>query len=115
MDKKRILFFLVGCIGTRTAITALAYVGSPIILRALSCLALLFVLGWLWILFISPRTTGPEVSGERIWWNKLRPIHAILWSLFAYLAFQGDRRAWTILALDTLFGLIAFLCHHRLF
>lgn len=109
------LLFLIGCIGSRTAITALAYFGSPMILRALSYIALLFVIGWLWILFISPRTTGPEVFGGTIWWNSLRPVHAFLWGLFAYLAFQGDRRAWAILALDTLIGLVAFLCHHRLF
>ena len=70
------------------------------------------VLGWFYILFIGKRDTGREVFGEKIWWNSLRPIHMILWALFAYLAITGSRNAWIVLLIDTMFGLASFLIHH---
>jgi len=74
--------------------------------------ALLPVVGWFYIIFIGKRDTGLEVFGESIWWKSLRPIHMLLWAFFAYLAIIGSPRAWMILAVDTVFGLSAFLIHH---
>jgi hypothetical protein len=58
------------------------------------------------------RPTGAEAGG-RIWWNSLRPVHSLLYALFAYLAILGMQdKAWIVLITDTLLGLAAFYVHH---
>ena len=110
--KIRFYLFIFGCILSRLFITLLSSFAYGKILRAIGFLALIPVLGWLYIIFIGKRDTGLEVFGDKIWWNNLRPIHLGLWSLFAYLAINGNRRSWIVLLVDTLFGLFAFLLHH---
>jgi hypothetical protein len=108
----RVCLFMVGCMGTRFALTYLAkciplvylpIMGVPALAIALS-FATIYAMGW--------RKTGPEVRGDRIWWNSLRPIHAALWFTFAVLAFAGRRDAWIALLVDTLVGLTAFVFYH---
>ena len=110
--KIRFLLFLFGCIGSRLAFTALSAFASGWLLTVLGILALFPVFGWLYIIFIGKRDTGLEVFGGKIWWKNLRPVHLILWAFFAYLAITGNRKAWIVLLVDTLFGLSAFLIHH---
>lgn len=111
--QKRFLLFLFGCIAVRLLFTYLAYhFQNSKYLTYLGYLAIIPVIGWLWIMFIKPRDTGTEVMGDKIWWKPLRPIHTILYALFAYLAITGNKNAWVILLIDTLFGLSAFLYHH---
>jgi len=108
----RFLLFLIGCIGTRSAFTALSAYAEPSLLRILGFIALIPVVGWFYIIFIGKRDTGAEVFGEKIWWKSLRPLHMLLWLTFASLAIVGTKQAWIVLALDTLIGLIAFFWHH---
>jgi hypothetical protein len=75
-------------------------------------LAMIPVLGWFYLTFIGERNTGFEVLGDLIWWKNLRVIHMLLWGFFAYLALTGNRMAYVVLAVDTTFGLGAFLVHH---
>jgi hypothetical protein len=112
--KIRFFLFLFGCIGSRLAFTIVSAFASSFILRILGLIALIPVIGWLYIIFIGKRDTGLEVLGNKIWWKNLRPIHALLWGFFAYLAITGNRQAWLVLLIDTLFGLSAFLVHHWL-
>jgi hypothetical protein len=104
--------FLFGCIGSRLAFTAISAFASQAVLKFLGIIALFPVLGWFYIIFIGKRDTGLEVFGDKIWWKMLRPIHMFLWGLFAYYAISGNRNAWIILLIDTLFGLGAFIIHH---
>jgi hypothetical protein len=110
--KIRFYLFIFGCILSRLFMTLLSSFAYGKILRAIGFLALLPVLGWLYIIFIGKRDTGLEVFGGEIWWKNLRPIHVGLWSLFAYLSINGNRNSWIVLLVDTLFGLFAFLWHH---
>lgn len=110
--QKRLLFFLIGCIGMRTAFVIIAKKISLDYLPFLGYLAILPALGFTYIFITGSRTTGPEVMGEKIWWNNLRPIHAILYATFSYLAINKNANAWAVLALDVLIGLIGFLVHH---
>jgi len=110
--QKRFYLFLFGCIGARTVFTAAAAHASLPTLRIMGALALIPVLGWLYIMLIGERTTGPEVFGGTIWWQNLRPVHTLLWAGFAYRAIYGFTSAWRLLAIDTLIGLGAFLFHH---
>jgi hypothetical protein len=116
----RRVMFLVGCIGSRVALTGLAfYLGkhgvTPLLgLPPLQWLALGFVavaIAMLYFFATGTRTTGPEVMGGAIWWNWLRPIHALLYLVFAYMAMQPTLSvdAWKCLAADTTLGLVAFL------
>lgn len=60
------------------------------------------------------RKTGPEVFGDKIWWNKYRPVHGALYLWFAYLATHNQPYAWQVLAFDTTFGLYLFLANRYL-
>ena len=103
----RILLFLVGCIGVRTLITYLAYIATTPYLRYMGYIAILPVLGNLYLFVKNTRKT--TTLGHPLWWNPIRPIHALLYGLFAYNAIQGNHRAWIYLLLDVMIGLLAFV------
>ena len=110
--QKRFLLFLIGCIGSRTL---LVYVSKNIninYLPLLGYLALIPAFSFIYIYLTGARNTGAEVFGEKIWWNNLRPIHAILYGLFAYNAINKNKMSWVYLLIDVLFGLISFSIHH---
>jgi hypothetical protein len=107
MDKRTALF-LFGCMGTRFTLTWLAKTYPQVVLTPLGIAALVISIGFMSIWAFGLRKTGAEVGGEIIWWNNLRPVHSILWALFAVFALSGDRRAWIILLCDTLLGLTAW-------
>lgn len=112
--QQRFLMFLFGCIGVRSLFVIIAKYIDPKYLKYLGYLALLPATGFLYIFLTGSRKTGPEVFGEKIWWNDLRPIHSILYFLFAYNAIIGNTQSWIYLLIDVLFGLISFLTHHYL-
>jgi hypothetical protein len=106
--------FLMGCIGTRSLFVIIAKNINAKYLKYLGYLALLPAIGFMYIYLTGARKTGAEVFGEKIWWNNLRPIHSILYFLFAYNAIIGNKQSWIYLLVDVLFGLISFLVHHYL-
>lgn len=109
---KRILMFLIGCIGTRSLLVYIAKTTDAKYLPYLGYLALLPAIGFMYIFLTGVRKTGLEVFGEKIWWNNLRPVHALLYLLFAYFAIQRNTQAWIFLLVDVVFGLVNFLWHH---
>ena len=111
MEVKRVLLFLIGCIGLRTFIVYLAKTQLKY-LRVMGYLALLPAIGFFYIYFTGSRQTGAEVFGDKIWWNNLRPIHGTLYLLFAYNAIIGNANAYLYLLVDVLFGLTSFLVFH---
>lgn len=111
---KRILLFLIGCIGVRFLLVVLAKKSSTRTLKYLGYTALLPALGFALIYLFGWRKTGAEVFGDRIWWNNLRPVHSLLYFLFAYLAINGNRNSWMVLLIDVTIGLVAFVNHHKL-
>ena len=110
--QKRFLLFLFGCIGTRTLLAYIAKTANTEGLKYMGYLALIPAIGFLYIYFTGSRKTGPEVFGDKIWWNDIRPIHGILYLLFAYNAIIGNKGAWLYLLIDVIFGLISFLVFH---
>jgi len=110
----RFLMFLIGCIGIRSLFVIIAKYINPKYLKYLGYLALLPAIGFIYIFLTGSRKTGPEVFGDKIWWNDLRPIHSILYFLFAYNAIIGNRQSWIYLLIDVLIGLISFMTHHYL-
>lgn len=112
--QKRFLLFLVGCIGSRLLLVYVAKNSSIQFLKYMGYLALLPAIGFTYIYVTGSRKTGAEVFGDKIWWNNLRPIHALLYFSFAYNAIHGNKEAWIYLLVDVLFGLASFLTYHFL-
>ena len=110
--QQRFLMFLIGCIGIRSLFVIIAKYINTKYLKYLGYLALLPAVGFIYIYLTGSRKTGAEVFGEKIWWNNLRPIHSILYFLFAYNAIMGNKQSWIYLLVDVLIGLISFLIHH---
>ena len=110
--QKRFLLFLIGCIGTRSLLVYLAKNAKHKYLKALGYLALLPAMGFLYIYLSGSRKKGVEVFGEKIWWNDLRPIHSLLYFLFAYNAINGSSTSWIYLFIDVIIGLGSFLFFH---
>jgi hypothetical protein len=110
--QQRILLFLIGCIGVRTLFVIIAKYINRQYLKYLGYLALLPAIGFMYIYLTGSRKTGAETFGQKIWWNDLRPIHSMLYFLFAYNAIIGNKQSWIYLLVDVLLGLISFLIHH---
>lgn len=110
--QKRFLLFLIGCIGSRSLLVYLAKNANKHNLMYIGYLALLPAIGFLYIYFSGARKTGGEVFGDKIWWNNLRPLHSLLYFIFAYNAIIGNQMAWIYLAIDVIIGLISFLTFH---
>ena len=109
---KRMLLFLVGCIGTRAALVYIAKTIDVNYLPYMGYLALIVAFGFSYIYRTDSRKTGPEVFGGKIWWNNLRPVHALLYGLFAYNAIMKNTSAWIYLLVDVIIGLVSFLGYH---
>ena len=110
--KQRMLLFLIGCIGVRFLFVIIAKYISINYLKYLGYLALLPAIGFMYIYLTGSRKTGPETFGEKIWWNNLRPIHSILYFVFAYNAIIGNKQAWIYLLADVVLGITSFLIYH---
>ena len=110
--QKRFLLFIIGCIGTRSLFVFIAKNASIDYLPYLGYLALLPFIGFIYFFLTGTRQTGAEVFGDKIWWNNLRPVHALLYGLFAYNAINKNINSWIYLLLDVILGLFAFLAYH---
>ena len=110
--QKRMLLFLIGCIGLRSLFVVVAKYINTTYLKYLGYLALLPAIGFLYIYLTGSRKIGAETFGANIWWNNLRPIHSSLYFLFAYNAIKGNTQAWIFLLVDVLLGLLSFIIHH---
>ena len=110
--QSRFILFLFGCIGMRLLFVIIAKNISIKYLYYLGYLSLLIPIGLMYIYLTGSRQTGAEVFGDKIWWNNLRPLHALLYALFAYNAIKGNPNSWIFLFLDVIIGLISFLIYH---
>jgi hypothetical protein len=109
--QKRFLLFLIGCIGVRLLFVIIAKYSNKY-LKYLGYLALLPATGFMYIYLTGIRNTGLGAFGQKIWWNHLRPIHSILYFLFAYNAIIGNKNAWIYLLVDVIVALFSFLIYH---
>jgi hypothetical protein len=110
--QKRFLLFLFGCIGSRTLLVYIAKTAKETYLKYLGFLALIPAIGFIYLFITGKRKTGSEVFGDKIWWNNLRPVHGLFYTLFAYNAINGNLNAWIYLLVDVIFGLTSFLIFH---
>ena len=76
--------------------------------------ALKLSIGFMVIFIFGLRKTGGETFGDKIWWNNLRPIHSIIYAIFAYMAITKNKNSWIVLLIDAIFGLGSFTFHRLL-
>jgi len=110
--QKRFLLFLGGCIPIRLLFVFVAWSISIKYLPLLGYIALLPAIGFLYLFVSGKRQTGLETQGQPIWWVNFRPIHGILYLLFALYAIKGIRKSYLFLLIDVLIGLLLFLWFH---
>ena len=109
---KRILIFLFGCITVRLLLVYLAKTLPTKYLKYMGYIALIPAIGFAYIFITGSRKTGAEVFGDKIWWNNLRPVHSLLYFIFAYLAINASTKAFIPLLIDVIIGLVSFLVYH---
>jgi hypothetical protein len=109
---------IVACLSIRFLFAYAAKLASQrqdnlIILRIMAIFATVISIGFMIIFLTGIRQRGFETGGQLIWWNTLRPLHALTYGSFALLVFFGDRFhtthiAWLALLLDFFIGCLAF-------
>jgi hypothetical protein len=109
---KRMLLFLFGCIGSRLLLVLVCKNLPLALLPFAGYIALLPAFGFAYLYITGTRKTGPEVFGEKIWWDSLRPVHSLLYFSFAISAIRKNRSSWTFLLFDVVLGLTSFLIYH---
>ena len=113
MDSKRsVLLFLLGCIGTRILLVYLSSIAPEEYLQYMGIIAGIISVGFMTIYLTGSRKTGIEVNGGKIWWNDLRPVHSVLYGLFAYFAIMKKSYAWIFLLIDVVIGLMSYILHY---
>ena len=110
--QKRFILFLFGCIPVRLSIVYLAKNIYLQYLPILGYIALIPAIVFAYIFLSGSRKTGPETFGAKIWWNNLRPLHSLLYFLFAFNAITKNNKAWLYLLYDVIIGLSSFLIFH---
>jgi hypothetical protein len=103
------LLFLLGCIPTRLFFV---WIAKKYPNKWYSILGAIMAIAWMYLFIFNKRQTGLEVNGGKIWWAKIRPLHALMYAIFAYMAYTQMKLAWVPLLLDVMIGLIAFFTFH---
>ena len=110
--KQRVLLFLILCMGVRSLFVIIAKYINTKYLKYLGYLALLLAIGFMYIYLSGTKETDLGAFGGVVWWNNLRPIHSILYLLFAYNAIIGNTSAWVYLLVDVVFGFLSFVIYY---
>ncbi len=110
--QKRFLLFLLLCIPIRIIFVLVAKTINKKYLPYCGYIGLIISIGFAYIYIFNKRKTGNETFGKKIWWNSLRPIHSLIYLIFAYLAINKKKTAYIPLLFDVIIGLISFLIYH---
>lgn len=106
--QQRILYFIFGCLVVRSLLILLAKNANPQVLKTMAVIAIGIAAGFTYQYFVNP--TKPGAFQNRPWWNYARPIHALLYLLFAIVVFctPYEKSAWMFLLLDMTMGIVFF-------
>jgi hypothetical protein len=105
--------FALGCVPARLLLAYLVAGGHVERVRALAAVAAAVVgLGFLSIHAMGWRKSGPETFGGPIWWDRLRPVHGVMYLAVAVLVATGhDRSAAAVLLGDVAVGVTGSVRH----
>ena len=113
MVKTQQILFLCGRLVVRSLFAALTAYCPVKYLVYIGVVTLIPIIGWLRILFVAPRETGPEVFGGKIWWQNIRIIHLVMWTIAAIFLFtKNGKAAAAMLFVDVALGLFAFVLNY---
>jgi hypothetical protein len=122
ISKERIATFLLACIGIRLLFAISAYwieKNEYNNLRILiGLVGLVISLSFLFIYFFGSETADRQLEvwkdeDRKVWWNKFRIIHGILYLFFALFALTHTNGSYLFLTVDVTLGLILWLLHHQ--
>ena len=108
--KKLFLLFIFVCMGIRLSMAYLAKRISGKYLQLMGYIMTVPSFGFAYIYVTGSRNKGR--FDQKAWWNDLRPIHSVLYGLFAWNAINKRSYSWIFLFADAIFGLISFLTHY---
>jgi len=109
--RQRIPLFLIGCIGLRLGIAEGARRSSLDVRKVISMFYIFAGFGMLYFYVTGTRQVGPETGGGPIWWDNIRPLHALLYGIFAAMAFSDYELSWIALYADVALGIVAWTAH----
>jgi hypothetical protein len=109
--QKQLLVFLIGCIGVRILCVYIAKNINKDYLPYMGYIFIVIAINMIYIYINKSRQIG--ILGQNIWWDNLRPIHAINYAIFAYMAINKSPNAWIVLLVDVVIGLSAHLYYHH--
>lgn len=107
---KRVLLFLFGCMAVRVGMAIVAKVVPIKYLPILGALAIIPAFRFIYI-YLSGSNPRGMIFKEKAWWNDLRPLHGVMYGLFAVMALAQYRHAWLVLLADAFIGAVAFILH----
>ena len=116
MDKKRMLLFLIGCIGMRTLLTIGVMFTKSDYLPYEGYVGLLVACSFFYLYMNGNKYADGQLKqyGEKnIWWNEMRFVHGTFYLIFAIMAIQKNLYAWIPLGLDVIVGLNSWLKHNN--
>lgn len=108
--KELFLLFIFVCMGIRLSMAYLAKRISGKYLQLMGYIMTVPSFGFAYIYVTGNRKEGG--FGQKAWWNDLRPVHSVLYGLFAWNAINKRSYSWIFLFADAIFGLISFLTHY---
>ena len=116
MKTRRIIVFLFGCILTRSILVYLAKTLDKKYVKIMGYIAIPIGLSFMYLYFVGNKTADSQLEwlgDKKIWWNNLRPVHGLLYLLFALFAIKENEYAWVFLLIDVVIGLLGWLYHHN--
>ncbi len=108
--QKRMLVFFFGCIGARILLTFTAKNINNHYLPFIGYFLLILSLSEIYQYITKSIKEGPV--GGPIWWDHLRPVHAIIYAIGAFMAINKSSNTWYVLLFDTLLGLSSFIYYN---
>lgn len=108
---RRFIYYLVGCMGARSALT---YLVKQRIFSQIGIIPLVMGMGFLYIYFYGSQSADEQLkwANAKVWWNDYRVVHGIIYSTAGLLSLYNHPCAWMLLAVDTFLGLVLFLHYH---
>ena len=110
--RQRLFQFLGICIVLRSIAAFIAYLyPQSVVTKVLAGFYLLMGISMIYLFATNKRQNAPE-GGGITWWNDIRPVHGLLYILFAMFAFTNKNFSYLFLVGDVILGLVAFTVHH---
>lgn len=107
MDKT-ILYFIFLCFPARILLALSAKIILPKYLPIMAIFTTVISISF-FINFIKYKNNDKGFFGNYVWWNNYRLVHSFNYAIFSIQAFLNYNKAWLVLLIDAIIGLIFFI------